>query len=288
MTDVLQRLVDMLSLEQIEVNLFRGQTQDLGWGQVFGGHVLGQALSAAAQTVPDDRMVHSMHGYFLLTGDVDHPIVYDVDRIRDGGSFTTRRVVAIQHGEAIFSMSASFQEHEEGFEHQDEMPDVDGPDGLLSQTELARRVVDQIPSPMRERFTAESPIEVRPVNPRNHLDPGVREPESTVWYRAAGNLPDDPSVHRYLAAYASDFEFLSASMHPHGKSWMDPAMQVASLDHAMWFHRPFRMDEWLVHKVESPSAAGGRGLVRGQIFNRDGDLVASTAQEGLIRERSSE
>ena len=287
MPEVLDRLIALLSLEQIEVNLFRGQTQDLGWGQVFGGHVLGQALSAAAQTVPDDRSVHSMHGYFLLPGSVDRPIVYDVDRIRDGSSFTTRRVKAIQNGEAIFNMSASFQAAEEGFEHQDEMPDVPAPEGLATQVELARMVADQIPEPLRDRFTADSPIEIRPVEPMNYLDPDVREPTSASWYQAAGELPDDSAIHRYLLAYASDFNFLSTSMYPHGVSWMMPSIQVASLDHSMWFHRPFRFDEPILHVVESPTASNGRGLVRGRMFDRDGRLVASTAQEGLIRQWDS-
>ena len=287
MPNVLDDLIELLSLEQIEVNLFRGKTQDLGWGQVFGGQVLGQALSAAAQTVPEERHVHSFHGYFLLPGSVERPIVYDVDRIRDGGSFTTRRVKAIQNGRAIFSMSASFQVDEDGFEHQDVMPDVSAPEGLPTQVELARTVADQIPEPLRDRFTADSPIEIRPVKPMNYLDPDVREPRSASWYQAAGKLPDDPAIHRYLLAYASDFNFLSTSMYPHGVSWMMPRMQVASLDHAMWFHRPFRFDEPILHVIESPSASGGRGLVRGRMFNTNGDLVASTAQEGLIRERDS-
>lgn len=285
MSEVLQQLVQMLSLERIEQNLFRGQSQDLGWGQVFGGQVLGQALSAAAQTVPPERVVHSLQGYFLLTGRVDMPIVYDVDRIRDGKSFTTRRVVAIQNGQAIFSMSASFQVHEEGFEHQDEMPEVPGPEGLPSQVELARRIADKIPSPLRERFTADSPIELRPIEPQNPLRPKVRPPKSATWMRTNGALPDDPAVHRYMLAYASDFNFLNTSMFPHGVSWLSPNMQVASLDHAMWFHRPFRMDEWLLQVVESPSASGARGLVRAHFFDRAGRLVASTAQEGLIRRR---
>ena len=283
MTDVLKPLVEMLGLERIEKNLFRGRTQDLGWGQVFGGHVLGQALSAAAQTAPEGRFVHSFHGYFLLPGNVDKPIVYDVDRIRDGSSFTTRRVKAIQDGEAIFSMSASFQVGEDGYEHQDAMPEVPGPDELLSQTELARRIADQIPKSLRDRFTSPSPIEIRPINPMNPFNPEEREPSSAAWYKAAGPLPEDPAVHRYLLAYASDFNFLSTSMYPHEVSWLTPTMQVASLDHAMWFHRPFSFDDWVLHVVESPSASGARGLVRGQIFDRDGRLVASTAQEGLIR-----
>lgn len=286
MSEVLSQLVDLLALERLEENLFRGQCQDLGWGQVFGGQVLGQALSAAAKTVPADRKVHSMHGYFLLTGRVDRPIVYEVDRIRDGGSFTTRGVRAIQNGQAIFSMSASFQAEEQGFEHQDPMPQLPGPDGRPSQVELARRIADRIPSPLKERFTADSPIEIRVVEAGNPFDPKVRPPTSSAWLRSNGALPDDPALHCYLLAYASDFNFLGTSMNPHGVSWLSRGMQVASLDHAMWFHRPFRMDEWLLQVVESPSASGGRGLVRAHFFTRDGRLVASTAQEGLIRKRS--
>lgn len=287
MSEVLEQLVEMLSLEKLEENLFRGQSQDLGWGQVFGGQVLGQALSAAAKTVPEGRLVHSFHGYFLLTGKVTSPIVYNVDRIRDGRSFTTRRVVAIQNGHAIFSMSASFQGEEPGFNHQAPMPEeIPGPDGLPSQVELVRKLAEKIPSGLGDRFTADSPIEIRPVSPQNPLAPKVREAKSYAWMRSNGTLPDDPAVHRYLLAYASDFNFLGTSMYPHGVSWMLGNMQVASLDHAMWFHRPFRMDEWLLQVVDSPSASGARGLVRGQYFTRDGTLVASAAQEGLIRPRS--
>ncbi len=285
MSQVLDQLVHLLSLERIEENLFRGQSQDLGWGQVFGGQVLGQSLSAAAKTVPSDREVHSLHGYFLLTGRVDKPIVYDVDRIRDGKSFTTRRVRAIQNGQAIFSMSASFQVAEEGFEHQDAMPEVPGPEGLPTQAELARRVAHLIPSHLREQFTSESPIEIRPVDEPGLIEPKVRPARSAAWLRANGPLPDDPALHRYLLAYASDFNFLSASMYPHGVSWLSRGMQVASLDHAMWFHRPFKMDDWLLQVVESPSASEGRGLVRAHFFTRDGRLVATSSQEGLIRKR---
>ncbi len=285
MSEVLKQLVEMLALEKIEENLYRGQSQDLGWGQVFGGQVIGQALSAAAKTVPAGRVVHSLHGYFLLTGKVEKPIVYDVDRIRDGRSFTTRRVRAIQNGEAIFSMSASFQVEEKGFEHQASAPQYPGPDGLPSQTELVAKIADLIPSPLRERFLAESPIEIRPIDPQNPLKPKAREPKSAAWLKANGALPEDPALHRYLLAYASDFNFLSTAMYPHSVSWMFPNMQVASIDHAMWFHRPFRMDEWLLQVVESPSASGARGLVRAHFFNRQGVLVASSAQEGLIRQR---
>ena len=285
MRPVLRELLDLLGLERIEENLFRGQSQDLGWGQVFGGQVLGQALSAAAQTVPADRPVHSLHAYFLRIGDAKRPIVYEIDRIRDGKSFTTRRVVAIQGGHAIFSLSASFQVEEPGFSHEDPMPEVPAPDALVSETELARRFADRIPPGLREKATAERPIEIRAVHPTNALEPDVRPPSKHVWYRAIDALPDDPALHRYLLAYASDFHFLTTALQPHGVSWLTPGMQVASLDHAMWFHRPFRMDDWLLHVVESPSASGARGLVRGRFFDRSGHLVASTAQEGLMRQR---
>jgi acyl-CoA thioesterase-2 len=250
---------------------------------VFGGQVVGQALSAAAQTVPDARPVHSMHGYFLRTGDAKKPIVYDVDRIRDGKSFTTRRVVAIQGGAAIFTMAASFQREEAGFEHQASAPDSPAPDGLLSEIEIARKYVDRIPEALRDQATCERPIEIRPVDPVNVLRPKAMPPERRVWYRAIDRLPNTPSVHHYLLAYASDFNLLGAAMQPHAVSWLMPEMQVASLDHAIWFHRPFRMDEWLLYVIDSPSASGARGLARGQFYTQDGKLVASTAQEGLIR-----
>lgn len=285
MSDVLHELLQLLRLERIEHNLFRGQSQDLGWGAIFGGQVLGQALSAAVQTVPPERPVHSLHGYFLRQGDASKPVVYDVDCIRDGGSFTTRRVVAIQNGQPIFSMSASFQQLEEGYDHASPMPQLPGPDGLESEGELLRRHADAIPAKLRTIATAARPIEIRPIEPINPLRPEKKPPHRGVWFRAVDALPDDPAVHRYLLAYASDFHFLSTAMQPHAISWLVPGMQVASLDHAMWFHRPFRMDEWLLYAVDSPSASGGRGLVRGQLFTREGVLVASTAQEGLIRHR---
>ncbi len=284
MSKVLEELVDLLTLERIEQNLFRGQSQDLGWGNVFGGQVLGQALSAAEQTVTGGRLVHSFHSYFMRTGDASRPIVYDVESIRDGKSFTTRRVVAIQGGRPIFSMSASFQKPEPGFDHQSEKPEVRGPEGLKSERELALAAKDRIPAAFRERALAERPIEIRPVSPVDPLSPDKRPPTRQVWYRAAARLPDTPSVHQYLLAYASDFNFLGTSMQPHGVSWLSPGMQVASLDHAMWFHRPFRLDEWLLYVVDSPSATSARGLVRGQFFTEEGVLVASTMQEGLIRQ----
>jgi acyl-CoA thioesterase-2 len=287
MSKVLTELVHLLALERIEENLFRGQSQDLGWGQVFGGQVLGQALSAATQTVPADRHVHSLHAYFLRPGDARRPIVYDVDRIRDGSSFTTRRVVAIQGGRPIFNMSASFQTVEPGFEHADNMPVIEGPDGLATELELWMRNAGKLPEKVRSRALAERPIELRPVDPVDALHPEIKGADQAVWIRAAGALADDEALHRYLLAYCSDFSFVTTALRPHGATWVDPTMQVASIDHIMWFHRPFRMDDWLLHVMHSPTASGARGLVRGSIYARDGRLVASTAQEGLMRRRSS-
>lgn len=285
MSRKLEELIALLALERIEQNLFRGQSQDLGWGRVFGGQVAGQALSAAVQTVPDDRVCHSLHSYFLRPGDTRKPIVYEVDRIRDGRSFTTRRVVAVQDGRPIFNLAASFQIVEDGFDHQSPMPEANGPEGLLSEVELAEKIEDLIPEPLREIALGERPIEVRAVRPYNHLRPRPREPKKLVWYRTAGRLPDSPALHQYMLAYASDFQFLGTALQPHGETWLNPGLQVASLDHSMWFHRPFRLDDWVLYAIESPSASGARGLVRGQFFSRDGRLVASAAQEGLIRQR---
>ncbi len=286
MTNVLDELVTLLALERIEENLFRGQSQDLGWGTVFGGQVLGQALSAAVQTVPPERQVHSLHAYFLRPGDVKKPIVYDVDRIRDGGSFTTRRVVAIQNGAPIFNLAASFQIHEDGFTHQDEMPAAPPPDQLPTEQERIRVSLQQIPEAFRLRATAERPFEVRPVEwDEDPFAPKPRAPQRMLWIRTVGKLPDDPALHRYLLAYMSDHAFVTTSLLPHGVSWVSRGMQVASLDHVMWFHQPVRVDEWLLYAMDSPAASGARGLVRGRVFTRDGRLVASTAQEGLIRKR---
>jgi acyl-CoA thioesterase-2 len=282
---VLASLVDLLALERLDRDLFRGRSQDLGWGAIFGGQVLGQALSAAAQTVSADRAVHSVHGYFMRAGDVRRPILYQVDRLRDGASFTTRRVAAIQEGEAIFSLEASFHGVEDGFDHQDAMPEVPPPEALRSEHEMALEIADQLPPPVRAMALAERPIEIRPVEVRDPLRPKATPPLRRMWYRAVDALPDDPALHRYLLAYASDFSFLGTAMDPHGTSWLQPGIQVASLDHVMWFHRAFRFDDWLLYVVDSPSAAGGRGLVRGQFFDRAGRLVASAAQEGLIRRR---
>jgi acyl-CoA thioesterase-2 len=286
MQPVLKDLVDLLALERIDRDLFRGRSQNLGWGAIFGGQVFAQALSAATQTTGAERSVHSAHGYFLRAGELGRPIVYEVDRLRDGRSFSTRRVVAVQEGEAIFSLAASFQVEEEGLEHQDAMPEVVTPASLQSERELILAHANQLPAVVRARATADSPIEIRPVDAQNPFAPAVRAPSRRLWYRVVDRLPDDPALHRYLLAYASDFSFLGTALDPHGVSWFTPGMQVASLDHAMWFHRPFRVDEWLLYDVESPNASGARGLVRGRFFDRDGRLVASAIQEGLIRKRS--
>ena len=286
MSDVLAELLDQLALERIEHTLFRGQSQDLGWGRVYGGQVLGQALSAAEQTVSEDRAVHSLHAYFLRPGDVAAPIVYQVDPIRDGRSFTTRRVVATQHGKAIFNMSASFQGAEGGLEHADPAPlGVPAPEHVLNERQLGALVRDAMPPGIAARVDFDKPIEIRPIDPVNILAPRARPPHRAAWFRANGPLPDDQRLHQYLLAYASDFHFLTTSLQPHAITWMTGGIQMASLDHAMWFHRPFRFDDWLLYAVDSPSASGGRGLVRGRFFTRDGVLVASTMQEGLIRDR---
>jgi acyl-CoA thioesterase II len=283
---VLDELVVLLGLERLEENLFRGQSQDLGWGTVFGGQVLGQALSAAVQTVPLERHVHSMNAYFLRPGDVAKPIVYDVDRIRDGSSFTTRRVVAIQNGHAIFNLAASFQIEESGVTHQDVIPEVPPPESLPTEDEQRKKWVDRLPAHFRERALRPRPFEMRFVEPVDDpFAPEPAPPRRHVWLKSNGTLPDLPALHCYLLAYMSDHAFLGTALLPHGLSWLTGQLQVASLDHCMWFHRRFRVDDWLLYAMDSPSSGGARGLVRGRIFTRDGQLAASTAQEGLIRER---
>jgi acyl-CoA thioesterase-2 len=281
--NVLKELLRLLKLEKIEENIFRGQSQDLGFGNVFGGQVLGQALSAASQTVPSDRFAHSLHAYFLRPGIVSKSIIYVVDCIRDGKSFTTRRVVAIQKGRAIFTMSASFQISETGFEHQAQAPSVQGPGGLESDFERAHRLAHKIPKSIREKILCQIPIERRSINPVDPFEPEKRDPIRYVWFRVIGDMPADPAINKYVLAYVSDFAMIATSLYPHGYTYWNPDMQVASLDHAMWFHRDFRMDQWLLHVIESPNANKARGLSQGKIFTRDGILVASTAQEGLIR-----
>lgn len=285
MPSILDELVHLLALERLEENLYRGQSQDLGWGVVFGGQVLGQALTAAIRTVPEERPVHSLHAYFLRPGDVRAPIVYDVDRIRDGSSFTTRRVVAIQHGEAIFNLAASFQKTEPGFEHADDMPQVPPPEEVPTDAERLKRRGGTAPKMLQEWATAERPFESRTVEDDDPMNTDVKPASRHVWFRTRHRLPDTPSVHQALLAYASDFSFLTTALKPHGVTWLSRGMQVASLDHAVWFHAPFRADEWLLHVMHSPRASGARGLVLGRVYTREGVLVATTAQEGLVRRR---
>jgi acyl-CoA thioesterase-2 len=283
MSDVLADLLKMLELERIEENLFRGSSQDLGFGAVFGGQVLGQALSAASRTVPENRPVHSFHCYFLRPGDATRPIVYEVEATRDGTSLSSRRIRAVQSGRTILFMGSSFHRDEAGLDHQDPMPEVPGPEELESAVDFARRHSHLIPESMRATFTCHMPIEVRPVQVMDPLQPRPMAARRRVWLRAAGGMPDSPCVHRYLLAYASDFNFLVTALQPHGRMWWEPSLKMASIDHSMWFHRPLRADDWLLYDVDSPSSAAARALVRGRLFSRDGALVASTAQEGLIR-----
>ncbi len=280
-------LVRLLDLEQLEHNLFRGTGPAEGWQRVYGGQVLGQALVAAVRTVDPERIAHSMHAYFLLGGDPKHPIVYEVERIRDGGSFTTRRVMAIQHGRPIFVMSVSFQRPQEGFDHQAMMPDVPAPESLPTESELRAQIVDRLPDNMKSYWMRERPIEMRPVDASRYVTRAKAEPRQSIWMRANGRLPDELQLHQCVLAYASDFTLLDTALIAHGKLLFDTDIQLASLDHAMWMHRPFRADDWLLYVQDSPSAAGARGFCRGSVFTRDGKLVASTTQEGLMRPQAT-
>jgi acyl-CoA thioesterase-2 len=280
-----QRLADLLALldlEPLEVNLFRGASRDIGAPQVFGGQVLGQALSAAAATV-EGRVVHSLHAYFLRRGDCNAPIVYEVDRSLDGHSFANRRVVAIQHGQQIFNMTASFQIAEAGFEHQVDMPAVPAPESLADSVGPPAQVLACLPERIRRFFEQPRPFEFRTVQPIDYLQPRREAPLRQIWFRAVGALPDDEMLHRRLLAYVSDFFLLDTATLPHGTSLLRPSVVMASIDHAMWFHRSLRVDDWLLYAIESPSASGARGFARASVFARDGRLVASAAQEGLIR-----
>ena len=282
MSGTVEQLLALLDLEEIETNHFRGQSAERYSQQVFGGQVLGQALVAAQRTV-DGRAAHSLHAYFLRPGSHSRPILYEVDRIRDGKSFATRRVVAIQAGQAIFNMSISFHAREDGFDHQVEMPEAPGPEGLPTEHERRASSFDRLPEVARDWITRERAIEIRPVDPVDLIEPDRRPPFQRVWFRARGRLPDDVALHQCVLAYASDMTLLDTALLPHGVSWVDERLQSASIDHTMWFHRPFRADEWLFYHQESPSAAGARGFNRGSVFSRDGRLVASVAQEGLMR-----
>ncbi len=277
-------LTSLLELEKIEENIFRGQNYMAPWNRVFGGQVLAQSIHAAHQTVPEDRVLHSMHAYFLLTGDINVPIVYDVDRSRDGGTFTTRRVVAIQKGKPIFITAASFQKKTEGFDHQIDLPKVPRPEDLKTDIELISHLEDKAPD-LYKRFNHERPIEFRPVEVHDPLNPKRSEPFRHVWLRAKGKLSDDLRVHQEVLTYASDYNLLGTAILPHRDKLENKEMFFASLDHALWFHRPFRADEWLLYQLDSPSASNARGFTRGNIFSRDGALVASVVQEGLMAVR---
>ncbi|HEY6924543.1 MAG TPA: acyl-CoA thioesterase II [Steroidobacteraceae bacterium] len=280
-----QRIADLLKLlelEQLEVNLFRGESRDIGSPQVFGGQVLGQALTAASATV-EGRIVHSLHAYFLRRGDFKAPIVYQVDRSLDGHSFSNRRVIAIQHGQQIFNMAASFHVQEEGLDHQVKMPVVPRPEELPDSSRLPGELLERLPERMRKFIEQPRPFEFRSVQPIDYLRPGRSEPARQLWFRAVGRLPDDEKLHRSLLAYVSDYFLLDTATLPHGMSSLHGSLIMASIDHAMWFHRPLRVDEWLLYAVESPSASGARGFARAGLFSLDGRLVASTAQEGLVR-----
>lgn len=279
----INELIELLDLEEIEKNHYRATSPSEGWQRVYGGQVIGQALVAASRTVPADRSAHSLHGYFLRPGDTSVPILYKVDRIRDGKSFTTRRVVAIQHGHAIFNMAISFQVHEDGLSHQFDMPEAPAPETLRDEQALREEWAARLPPEHAESFNRERPIEVRPVDPMDVFHPEKRPPHAMCWMKAREGLPDDPRLHQCVLAYLSDWSLLDTATLPHGVSFIQENMQMASLDHAMWFHRPFRADEWLLYVQDSPSASGSRGLNRGLIYDRSGHLVASAAQEGLIR-----
>ncbi|WP_421581540.1 acyl-CoA thioesterase II [Shinella sp. M31] len=281
-------LIETLDLEQLEARLFRGKSPQVGWQRVFGGQVIGQALVAATRTVEEARFVHSLHAYFVRPGDPSVPIIYDVENIRDGGSFSTRRVTAIQHGKPIYFMTASFQDDEEGFEHQAPMPDVPMPENLLGEAELKERFLTQAPSHIRAYWERPRPIELRPVALDHYFSAEKLEPSQNIWVRTTGPVPAERHLQAAVLAYLSDMTLLDTSLFAHGTSVLDRRLQVASLDHAMWFHRPPVLDNWLLYSQDSPSAFGGRGMTRGAIFSRSGTLLASVAQEGLIRKKATD
>lgn len=287
MKKILADLLVHLELERLEVNLFRGESRDIGSERVFGGQVLAQALAAAMRTV-DDRAVHSLHAYFLRAGDINAPIVYDVDRARDGSSFSMRRVIAIQHGQQIFNLSASFHKHEEGLQHQAKMPEVPPPAALPTADELAKSLAPSVPQRMVRFFSRQRPFDFRFVEGPDFDIAEPRPPSKHIWLKAVDELPDDEDLHRVLLAYVSDFHLITTVTQPHAIAFNMGKLQMASLDHAMWFHRPFRADQWLLYAMDSPSSSGARGFARGRLFTEDGILVASTSQEGLVRMRSEQ
>lgn len=281
--DAVSQLVALLDIERIEETLFRGQSGSVGFRRVFGGQVLAQALVAGLRSVAPERSVHSLHGYFILPGDLRRPIIYEVENLRDGGSFSTRRVKAIQHGKVIFVMVASFHRSEEGLDHGAAMPDVPPPNELKSGHELFTGEFANLPQSMQRFWKRFHSIDFRPVDISRYMDRKQRKPVQHIWFKAADVLPDKPEVHVGLLAYASDFALLETALVAHGKLLSDPDVRLASLDHALWFHRPFQADQWLLYSLDSPSSSGARGFCRGQIFTEDGKLVASSAQEGLMR-----
>jgi acyl-CoA thioesterase-2 len=284
MSSAVQDLLTVLDLEPLEVNLFRGRSPQVGWQRVFGGQVIGQALVAACRTV-EGRGPHSLHAYFILPGDPKVPIIYQVERLRDGKSFTTRRVEAIQHGHPIFSMLVSFHNAEQGLDHQASMPDVPPPDQLPGEADMREHILPRMPDPVRNYYERERPIELRPVEYARYAGKKLPDGKFHVWIRATGRLPDDPAIHQCVLAYASDMTLLDTALVPHGRTLFEKDFMAASLDHALWLHRPFRADEWLLYAQDTPNLHGGRGLSRGLIFKQDGTLVASVVQEGLVRLR---
>ena len=278
----IEELLQLMELETLEVNLFRGESRDIGTSRVFGGQVLAQSIIAASRTV-DEGVIHSLHAYFLRAGDAEAPIVYDVDRNRDGRSFKSRRVVAIQHGRPIFTLAASFQLEQEGLDHQFEMPDVPMPEDLPSESNVPEDRLLQVPPFLRRWFTRTGPFDFRPVQKTDVFNPSPKPPFQDVWFRLTEKIDVSDLTHRALMAYASDFHLVGTATLPHGISFIQDELMMASLDHAMWFHRPVRVDDWLLYSCDSPSSSGGRGLARGLIYDRSGRLVASTIQEGMIR-----
>ncbi|MBP2562712.1 acyl-CoA thioesterase-2 [Neorhizobium galegae] len=284
----MEQLIATLDLEKLEENIYRGTSPDVGWQRVFGGQVIAQALMAAQRTVDADRFVHSLHAYFMRPGDPSVPILYQVERIRDGSSFTTRRLTAVQHGKAIFAMSASFQLEEGGYEHQIDMPSVTQPEDLMGEKEFKELFMKNAPENVRRYWSRERPIEVRPTSLVHYLTRDKLDPRQDIWVRTVGEVPHHRHYQAAMLAWLSDMTLLDASLYPHGTSIFDPTLQAASLDHAMWFHRPVSYDDWLLYTQDSPSASGARGMTRGSIYTRSGALIASVAQEGLIRKKAND
>ena len=276
-------LIDLITLDKVGENIFKGENFQTPWGRVFGGQVLAQSLNAAYQTVPDDRHAHSMHGYFILGGNLDLPITYEVDIIRDGKSFSTRRVRAIQDGEAIFNSSISFQKREKGLEHQIDMPDVPGPEGLLNESQHRKNISHKIDKKYLPMFLREREIEMRPVEDYDFLNPKKAPPYKNTWMKPDGQMPKDERIHQALLLYASDMGLLGTANNPHGLNFMSPLLQSASLDHATWFHSELDFSDWLLYHIDSPVSGNARGFSRGSIYDKDGKLVASCVQEGLMR-----